>query len=201
MLWFLPGLNAPAQVVYFLVGELPGRPPISYESYVLPLSRADHLAHARDLIARGPRAGRTIVVADIGSNDTGINRNYLDCRYPAWPWEVKEFLAFADYTAEILDGRPSMLPPGNRIGFWGYTVVRELGPAPLYLSLVPGAQGLHLYWSGLGANYVYSVESSRFVSATNWTPIPGGAWPLKTNHWLVSPASGDLYFRVKADRE
>ncbi len=196
LLLFLQGINATGQLVYFLVGDFPGGPP-SHESYVLPLSRADHIAHARDLIARGPAAGQALVVAYIGRNDSGINRNYQDPRFPQWSWEVTNFVGFADVTAEILDGRPSQ-PPAYEIGFWSYTVVRELGPAPLYVSLVPSVQGLHVYWSGLGTNWAYTLESSGSTLATNWAAIPGVPWPLKTNHWLTASPSGTRYYRVQA---
>ena len=193
-------VGAASQVVYFLVGDLPGKPP-SHESYVLPLSRADDIAHARDLIARGPAAGQTIVVAFIGPNVNGINRNYQDPRFPQWPWEVTNFVAFADNTIEILDGRPSQPPFGSEIGFWGFTVVRELGPAPLYAAIVPTVQGLHIYWSGLGTNWAYTLESSGSILATNWAPIAGVPLPLKTNHWLIASPSGSCYYRVKAHSE
>jgi hypothetical protein len=196
LLMFFQGINATGQLVYFLVGDFPGKPP-SHESYVLPLSRADHIAHARDLIAKGPAAGQALVVAYIGRNNSGINRNYQDPRFPEWSWEVTNFVGFADVTAEILDGRPSDAP-GYEIGFWSYTVVRELGPAPLYVSLAPSLQGLQVYWSGLGTNWVYTLESSEALSNANWTPIPGVAWPLRTNHWLTATASVRRYYRVKA---
>jgi hypothetical protein len=121
--------------VYFLVAEPPGRV-ANGDSYVLPLTRPEDVAHARRLIAKGPDAGAPIVVAAIAAGADGVNRDYLDPDAPAWSWHVTEFLGFADSSAEILDGWPSYVEgdvkewariTDGRIGFWDYTVVAELG--------------------------------------------------------------------------
>jgi hypothetical protein len=191
------------QKIYFPGSEIPGIPPVQYESYVLPLSKPEDIAHARDLIASGASASkgldRPIVVARIAPGSNDINRNWLDPSFPEWSWHVEEFLQFADFTAEILDGRPSLPPEGDRIGFWSYTVVKELGPVPLYLSVLKRSQGLDVYWSGLGTNYLYSLQSTESLPFANWTPVAGAVWPLKTNHWTIpGPAGPARYFRVQA---
>jgi hypothetical protein len=137
----------PATPVYFLVAELPGE--VDYnDSYVLPLTNPDHIAHARDLIARGPQdAGTHIVVATIRAGADGINRNVRAEGQPAWSWHVTDMVVFADATMEILDGWPSFVEQDvagwiantcfndethtyGTLGFWGYTVVEELEDYP-----------------------------------------------------------------------
>jgi hypothetical protein len=137
----------PEGPVYFLVAELPGE--VDYnDSYVLPLTRADDIAHARDLIERGPgAAGMHIVVAKIRAGADDINRNVRADGAPAWSWHVTDMVTFADATMEILDGWPSFVEEDvgawiantcfddetlteGTLGFWGYTVVEELEDYP-----------------------------------------------------------------------
>jgi hypothetical protein len=124
--------TGPSESVRFLVGELH---PHHYDSYVLPLGDPAAIAHARELITDPSAAGQAIVVAKIAQGRDGVNRNYIAPGAPFWSWHVAEFIAFADITAEILDGWPGML--GNyeddpeyaccgSIGFWSYTIVAEL---------------------------------------------------------------------------
>lgn len=178
------------QTIYFLLGEVPGHPTSRHESYVLPLSKPEDIAHARDLIARGQTGTneliRSIVVARIARSRNDINRNYLDPKFPEWRWHVTEFVAFADFTAEVLDGYPSNMPALNTIGFWSYTVIRELGPTPLYLSLVARPGGFDVFRTGLGTNYIYRLETSPLVLGTNWLPVAGIEWSAGTNRWRIN---------------
>lgn len=126
------------ETVYFLVAELA---PVRNESYVLPLTDPDDIEDARYLVEYGP-GGEVpmIVVAAIDHwdpNRINTNRDYLQPGIPAWSWYITEFLGFADFTVEVLDGRPSGVEgsvqwwienTGGFIGFWFYTVVAELGP-------------------------------------------------------------------------
>src|SRR5688572_918538 len=103
----LGATNLQSESVRFLVGEInPGR---HYDSYVLTLSDPAAIAHARDLIEFGLDAGQAIVVADVAQGRDGINRNYIAPGAPLWSWHVSEFVAFADITAEILDGWPGLI--------------------------------------------------------------------------------------------
>ena len=190
---------------YFLVAEPPGRV-VHKDSYLLPLSEQEDIDHARYIISRieaGFSSGnRMIVMATVAAGKDGINRNYSDPRFPEWSWHVSQFLGFFDITAEILDGNPTQLEngPGEyTIGFWDYTVVKELGPAPLYLSIAPDRENLQFHWSAPGSNWVYTLEGKEPVVGTNWLPLPGVLWPLKTNHWVLpvtnAPAS---FFRIRA---
>jgi hypothetical protein len=138
--------SAPAAPVYFLVAELPGEETHN-DSYVLPLTRADHIEHARDLVEDGHEAtGTYIVVAHMRAGADGINRDLRADGAPAWSWHVSDMIDFADATMEILDGWPSFVEQDvagwidntcfdeggteGTLGFWGYTVVEELDEYP-----------------------------------------------------------------------
>src|SRR5687768_4201990 len=79
--------HARAGTVYFLVAELPGSE-FHHDSFVLPLTEAEHIAHARDLVRRGPDAGETIVFADIIAGRDDVNRDLLKPGKPAYSWHV-----------------------------------------------------------------------------------------------------------------
>ena len=142
--------------VYFVVAERPDQPITHGDSFIIPLERDDLIAHARDLIARGPEAaGATIVDAEVVAGSDGINRDVLAPGEPLWSWHVTVVNGFGDFGIELVDGNPTYLEhgddgpggedgvaawirntrrnpddeslPGN-IGFWNYTVVAELPP-------------------------------------------------------------------------
>ena len=206
-----------AQTNYFLVSDpREGDWALVYDSYVLPLSRQEDIDHARYLISLGCAVFRTegaaaLVVAHIGPGKDGINRDYVDRTFREWSWHVVQFHAFGDYTAEILDGSPTDVEndpnwylglDGRQgvIGFANYTVVGELGPVPLYVSAVPQGENLEIYWSGVGTNYVCTLEGKESLASTNWFAIPGASWPLKTNHWALPVANAPArFFRVRAE--
>src|SRR5206468_2059174 len=74
----------------------------------LPLSDPAAIAHARDLVTRGPdAAGSPIVVASIAPGADGINLDYLSANHRAWDWHLTGLSNFADSTVEILDGWPA----------------------------------------------------------------------------------------------
>jgi hypothetical protein len=123
-------------LTYFLVSETV---PWLGDSYLLPLADPEDIAHARALIADPRGAGAPIVVARIarGSSDGITDNRDLLRGGQRWSWHVSEFLGFADATIEILDGSPRgveahldewLLMTNSQIGFWGYTVTRELRP-------------------------------------------------------------------------
>ena len=200
---------------YFLVGPHPALIDQLHDSYVLPLSKQQDIDYARYLISRYPlgflEGDRTFVGAWIAAGSQGISRNYLDPKLTEWSWHVAEFIVFAEGVEEVLDGSPTLLE--NRfdwahfgtgqweIGFVAYTVVRELGPVPLYLSIIPEEESLQFYWSGVGTNYVYTLEGKESLASTNWLALPGASWPLRTNHWTLplTNAPAPLY-RVKAEQ-
>jgi hypothetical protein len=203
-----------SQPIYFLVGYAPSiiNPPP--ESYVILLSKDEDILHARYLIDHAKDIAAyvwvdgLIVAAKVIGGKDGINRNYLDPKFTEWSWHVDKFYCFCDYTIEVMDGSPSVTEKYNDwskgsavsfdIGFWCFTVVQELGPAPLYLSIIPSSQNLEFYWSGLGTNYLYTLESKE-ITSTNWVPVTGATWPLNTNQWILpkTNAISSLY-RVTA---
>ena len=121
--------------VYFLVSELT---PAHGDSYVLPLTNPDDIAQARAIIADPEGSAARIVVAKIApcGECAYINRDFLNGGRP-WSWCVTDFEGFAENTIEILDGWPGyvndnldewMGTTGGAIGFWSYSVTRELTP-------------------------------------------------------------------------
>lgn len=156
-----------AGTVYFLVTERPGQEE-HHDSFVLPLSNDDDIAHARDLIARGPdEAGAPLVFADIVAGADNINRDLLKPNRPAWSWHISNFTSFGDGGIELVDGWPTFIeqdvqgwinntgggtvdndgdgiPDGNatvgKVGFWSYTVTAELTGPPTDLQIkTPGS--------------------------------------------------------------
>ena len=136
---FMPAATARGELVYFQVSELPGQES-HHDSFILPLLDPADIAHARDLISRGPdKAGATILNADIAAGADGINRDLLaDDQHP-WSWHVTHFNGFGDIGIELLDGWPGFVEqdvPGwihntnGRIGFWNYTVTSEVSLVP-----------------------------------------------------------------------
>jgi hypothetical protein len=131
--------SARGELVYFQVAELPGHE-THHDSFILPLSDSDDIAHARDLISLGPeKAGGTIAFADIDPGADGINRDLLAADQHLWAWHVTRFEGFSDTGIELLDGWPSFVEQdvagwiqntGGKIGFWNYTVVSELPAVP-----------------------------------------------------------------------
>lgn len=139
-LLFLLAPRVGAGEILFLVGESPAffETCVHCDSYVLPLSEAGDIAHARLLIAQGGVAPLPIVIARIELGADGQNRDYLAPGSPEWNWHVAEFIGFTDGVPEILDGWPGsveaypdfwMENTEGWIGFATYTVVREI-PEP-----------------------------------------------------------------------
>jgi hypothetical protein len=203
---------------YFLVGEqkpLALAPYAKHDCYVLPLYRQQDIDHARFLISKyhlGVVAvsNNPVVVAWAIRGKDGINRNFLDPRFQEWSWHV-EFVAFTEGTPETWDGWPTYtesvfedspyVHEKTKIGYWDYTVIRELGPVPLALSIIPDGQRLQFYWSGLGRNYLYTLESKTSLTGANWSAPANVIGPRHTNHWtLPRPARGTGFYRVKAEQ-
>jgi hypothetical protein len=152
-----------AGTTYFLVAEMPGTEEHG-DSFVLPLERPFDIAHARELVRRGPRAGGTLIGADVVAGADDINRNLLDPTRPAWSWHVSRVDGFADVSIELVDGWPGLIEQDahfwidntggghvdedgdgdpdtghatvGRVGFWNYTVVAELTGDPENLQII-----------------------------------------------------------------
>ncbi|MEQ8531814.1 MAG: hypothetical protein RIB86_08175 [Imperialibacter sp.] len=127
--------------VFFLVTEFSTE---KGDSYILPLSGVEDIAKARAIVAdRNNEALDRLVVAKVAATngtETYLNKDLL--RNVTWSWKVTEFSGFAGSTIEIFDGGPQDVEndmdwwfentgqeegTGN-IGFWGYTVQREVSP-------------------------------------------------------------------------
>src|SRR5437870_3872533 len=81
-------IGARAATNYFLVAERPGHV-FHNDSYVITLTNSADIAHARDLVARGPAAaGRAIVVAYVGAGPDGLNRDLRRPDARPWSWHV-----------------------------------------------------------------------------------------------------------------
>lgn len=143
----LPGCPPAGQTRYFLVAEMGDE--LHGDSYILPLSEPADIAHARALIRDPEATGATIAVARIGEGGQEgpyVNRN-LAGSGETWSWRVTEFVGFSDFSIEIYDGWPTyveenldewMLNTEGTIGFWGYTVVREVFACELSESCLDG---------------------------------------------------------------
>jgi hypothetical protein len=155
-----------AATVYFLVSEFPDQREHG-DSFVLPLSDDDDIAHARDLVARGRAAGSYLISADIVAGADNINRDILAEGKPAWSWHISNFDQFGDVSIELTDGWPGFIesdvqgwinntgggtvdedgdgepdgppPTVGHIAFWSYTVTAELTGPPTDLTILPRA--------------------------------------------------------------
>ena len=187
---------------FFLVAEQPGKVVLG-DSFVIALTDMAHIAHARDLIARGPvEAGSPIIVANIAAGADGLNRNLRTNSAKAWSWHVTGVTGFDDFTAEILDGWPSFVESdvqswiqntGGRIGFWSYTVVGELPLQPRITSVSVQASQVKLSAADLTPPFGVMVQTStnlaseRWLTRTNFTPA------TMTNTILL-PQQGEMEF-------
>jgi hypothetical protein len=165
----MTGRPARAGLIRFLVGEYGET--VHGDSFVITIDEAEplKLAHARSLIdwvetGAEPEnsPGDTIIVAPIMAGADGINRDHLAVGEPVWNWHVSGPAEFAFNTIEILDGWPTFVEqdiPGwiantnGMIGFWNYTIVRELGP----VEDIPEPSTLLLFACG-GAGLVWMVR-------------------------------------------
>jgi hypothetical protein len=186
--------EARAEFISFLVAERPGR--VTHgDSFVLRLSNPDEIAHARELIVRGPDVGGAIILARIAPGADGINRDYRAPGAPPWSWHVTEFLGFADFSAELYDGWPTfvernvpgwMANTGGTIGFWNYTVIAEL-PA------VPEPSGLVLFGTGATGLLVCGAWCRRRQTMKRDGLTPGSGWPrvcTRMGTWITRLGTG-----------
>jgi len=125
--------------VYFLVSEIT---PSHNDSYILPLTDAEDIAQARALIADPDNTPAKIVVATIAPCEgcDSPNRDLVNDG-ESWSWCITGFEGFAENTIEIYDGWPTFVEDdldgwientNGVIGFWAYTVTRELTPFEVY---------------------------------------------------------------------
>jgi len=122
------------------------------DSAVLPLSDPADISQARDLIIHDAISGDTEArfprVKIVAGRD-GINRDYCDPHLPEWSWHAEEFFFFMGGVIPEEAQSPAQLEsyfnsPGAAtsltLAIFPYTVVRELGPIPLLLSLIASSK-------------------------------------------------------------
>jgi hypothetical protein len=127
--------------VYFQVAE---KTEVHGDSYILPLLDPNDIAQARAMITDPAQA--KIVLAEVTKNNSinyYVNKDLKQNK--TWSWHIAAFKGFVDFTIEIYDGWPEDVeanyaaweqntkgPNGNvNIGFWNYTVVREVAKSEL----------------------------------------------------------------------
>jgi hypothetical protein len=156
-----------SESIRFVVGE--SDEPVHGDSYVLALSDPAAIAHARRLINQGPAAGEPIVVSRIAKGANGINRDPFAPDSPPWSWHLTEFIGFADFTVEILDGWPTYVEgdvdgwlsnTDSTIGFWQYTVVAELPQGDYDADLDVDAGDFAVWRAGFGGTTDLSADGN-----------------------------------------
>jgi hypothetical protein len=204
--------------IYFLVTPYSDRLSYIKESYVLPLTRPADIAYARLLIASNtivtqhyPPSRGPIVVIQIAKGEDGINRNYLAPGFPAWRWHVTNLAGFTEIILAftINGGLPSTVESNSvvwmkdidgHVYFWPFTVAKELGPHPLFAAIGERQGGLHLTWTGVGTNVVYTIESADSPTSTNWVVETSGLLPDTTNQCVLpKPPGAARFYRIRSD--
>jgi hypothetical protein len=201
------------QTVYFLATQWPELPPDEQQnlSFVVGLSKPEDIEKAREFVTKPTielgRPFNCMIGGFVTAGADGINRNYLDPALPAWSWRITEFTGFYGagipevfVTPEGLELLYAGLAPDSRTESWLimlYSITRELGPLPFFASVARGERGLEFRWVDPRTNCVYTLESKPLDSTSSWEPVPGAAWPLKTNQWTVpTPLEGSRLYRV-----
>jgi len=123
------------QTRYFLIGEAI---PQHGDTFILPLSNESDILAALEILKQDLSERKRIVVAKIvkgGITGEYANKDLLDENKRIWSWRVSEFVGFADISAELYDGWPTYVESNldewikntnGKIGFWSYTVLREV---------------------------------------------------------------------------
>jgi subtilisin family serine protease len=104
--------------------------------------------------------------------------------------------------ARLLDGvdpLPSLLDKtvtGGRLN-----LRRALSPPPLSMFVVLDGPNIEITWTRPDPDHLYTLEARESLTAGNWAPIPGVAWPINTNRWSLSLTNADAqFFRVIAEK-
>lgn len=213
-------LTSKAAVVDFEVtGRTCGGPSNSVtESFLLTLSNPADIQQAREMITNAASSKAPVFSVEAGSD--GINRNFSDATKTLWSWHAIRFWGFTDaLPPENWPCSPSQLETNwdewfamskGVVGFLNYAVVAEFGPA-LELSVQTNSpsEGITIAWPDVSTNVAYTVQGTNVVytlqftdslTATNWTSVPGGNWPLRTNQWTdPAPAAVTRFYRVKTE--
>jgi hypothetical protein len=121
--------------VYFEVGEIN---PVHGDSYLIALNKQEDIDAARNIITTGESK---ILIAEISRVTNKAEQYNIDLNNNReWSWYVSDFIEFTDFSIEILDGWPGYVEENfdewvqvtkgdngkGRIGFWSYTIKREV---------------------------------------------------------------------------
>jgi hypothetical protein len=202
---------ANAETIYFLVGPPPNQPVNDTKAagtVVIPITDPLQISHARGLLAgREKDAQHPLVYVRVGKN--GINRNYFEPTLPEWSWHPFQLIRFGDVFVDGIGWTPGALErsfhwsdpaawnEARPVGFPSMSIIRELGPAPVFLSATRDGIRLHLSWN-LVENTPASFTLLQTESLANplWQPVPG-ATNLATNTWSSDLGSGQgTFYRV-----
>lgn len=180
-------LPVQAETVWFEMAEIETE---RNQSFLVPLSDPEHIAHARALIANGGRPGEDlggILIATIKPGGDGFNRDIRDPDQRLWRWHVSEVEGFGGFAIELCDGWPGWVEEypeafiantGGTICFWSYTIKSELSAPPAFAI----SEGMDGAWynpdaSGQGL-YIDSLQEQGKLGFAwfTWTAgAPGGS--------------------------
>jgi len=214
-----PRAQEPSQPVYFLLVPLTHKyhPDADRnQSCVVPLSQPEHIEHARQLIALDtvnrtgtmydPLPRGYLLAGRVARGSDGINRNYSVPGFPAWSWHLTGRLGFGDSIIWEIAAAPSRIEAfidyhvEEGAGFLSFTVGQELGNVPLYLAVERQGGQLWFYWSGVGTNAFYTLETAESPTSKQWTLVVGGLAESKTNQWSMPLPEGPArFYRVRAE--
>jgi hypothetical protein len=121
-------LTPPAEGSFFLLSNRQRN-----QSYVVRLTSSEMISEARQQIASPASLGH-ILIAEIGKNSGGFNRNLSESQKTPWSWHIEKPLRFADLASQDCDGSPEMLEElilpwienSGLICFWNYQIIKEL---------------------------------------------------------------------------
>jgi hypothetical protein len=76
--------------------------------------------------------------------------------------------------------------------------VKALPPKVAITNFVPSTATLS--WQPISTNWLYTVEETPAMTSSQWSPVPGTAWPIATNRWHGTPAplSESHFYRINA---
>ncbi len=209
-----------AETNYFLLAPYPDARSLDRDrlagTAVIPLTVPEHIAHARDLIQRGPlidgEPNAPIVGGHVRAGKDGINRNYFDPELPEWSWNVYEVYGFSDIIGgpsaaspasleQVITGNPAAWNEKCPVSFFGLTVVRELGHNPIFLSIIGRNNALDLSWSAPVTNGIsFTLESTGSLSHPAWHSVSGASF-LTANHCTVKCSGTNRFYRVRAGKD
>jgi hypothetical protein len=193
-----------AETVWFEIGEIEVE---RNQSFLVPLSDPEHIAHARALIRNGGRPSDDlggILIAQIRAGGDGFNRDLRDPEQRLWRWHVASVEGFSGLAIELCDGWPGFIEEnpeayiantGGAMCLWGYTVKSELASAPLF-SVGDGVDGAWMNPAAGGQGVfldAYEDIGQIGLAWFTWTAGAPGAARSGEQLWFsgVGPVAGN----------